>query len=408
MVLAKNLFGIPSDENGKDIGIFLPMANHGWILSKNAPDIDGSWELCKEVALLAENAGFDFIMSMAKYRGYGGEIEPWKDTLDANLLIAAIAAITTKTRLITTIHTVLQNPAVAAKIISTLDKICHGRAGLNVVNGAYKDEFAQMGAWPNTSYEERYNLAVEWIQDVKALWKEPSLTRKGKYFKLEDCVSSPKPDKQPFLICAGITEHEINFCVNETDAIFLSGKTDEELAKITKVVKEKGAEKNREIRAYTHVTLVMDETDAKAHAREEYYSEGLDEGALKGMLKAYGFIDSEIGKGENDFIKSARSGFMTPRVVGSVENVGDRLLEIFERTKVDGMMVVFPDYLNDLPVFSEYILPRIRAEFSYKPSVNETQDHRELRNIRRRQSHNKISENVNSNVENYSESSKDA
>ncbi|MGC4024111.1 MAG: hypothetical protein QM744_02460 [Mesorhizobium sp.] len=37
-------FDIPSDVGGKDIGIFMPIANGGWILSKNAPMLDGSYD----------------------------------------------------------------------------------------------------------------------------------------------------------------------------------------------------------------------------------------------------------------------------------------------------------------------------------------------------------------------------
>ncbi len=35
-------FGIPSDGGGKDFGVFLPVANGGWILSRNAPELVSS------------------------------------------------------------------------------------------------------------------------------------------------------------------------------------------------------------------------------------------------------------------------------------------------------------------------------------------------------------------------------
>ena len=59
-------FDIPSDTGGKDIGIFLPIANGGWILSKNKPELDGSYAYNRQCAILAEEAGFDFVMSMSK------------------------------------------------------------------------------------------------------------------------------------------------------------------------------------------------------------------------------------------------------------------------------------------------------------------------------------------------------
>ena len=60
-------FGLPSDTGAKDFGIFMPIANGGWILSSTTPPIDGSYEYNRAAALLAEEIGLDFIMSMAQW-----------------------------------------------------------------------------------------------------------------------------------------------------------------------------------------------------------------------------------------------------------------------------------------------------------------------------------------------------
>jgi pyrimidine oxygenase len=57
--------------------------------------------------------------------------------------MAGIAEATKNVRIWATMHPLLQNPAVAAKMIATLDHISGGRAGLNIVAGAYKGEFAR-------------------------------------------------------------------------------------------------------------------------------------------------------------------------------------------------------------------------------------------------------------------------
>ena len=89
--LEDHRFGLPSDDGGKDVGVFLPMANGGWILSATAPRIDGSYRLNREIAVLAEELGLDFVMSMAKWKGYGGHTEHWKYALDSQMLMAALA-----------------------------------------------------------------------------------------------------------------------------------------------------------------------------------------------------------------------------------------------------------------------------------------------------------------------------
>ena len=359
-------FGLPSDLGGRDLGVFLPMANGGWILSKNSPRLDGSYAYNLEVARLAEEIGLDFVMAMAKYRGYGGEIEQWRYTLDSPMLMAALAQATSRVKVWATVHTILQNPAVTAKMMATLDQISGGRAGLNVVTGAYRGEFSQMGAWPEgVDHDERYVLATEWIQVIKSLWSQDHVTMEGKYFQLDDCMSDPKPATRPFLVCAGSSKVGVRFTAQEMDALFLTGGNVAELEKASREAKAGALEYGSAIRTYSMMTVVFGETEAAAEATAQSYRDGLDEGALHGMMRAYGFLDAEIGR-ENAFVEKSRSGFMTPHVLGTPEMVVERLSEIFERTSLDGLMLIFPDYLSALPVFGEHVLPVLRARFPAK------------------------------------------
>jgi pyrimidine oxygenase len=356
-------FGLPSDQGGIDIGVFLPMANGGWILSSTAPKLDGSYEYNRRVALLAEDTGFDFIMSMAKWRGYGGVTQHWRYALDSQILMAALAAVTTRVRVVTTVHTLLQNPAVTAKMIATLDQVSRGRAGLNVVTGSYKGEFEQMHAWrDDVGHDERYDLADEWIQVIQRLWTEDSVDFHGRYFTMEDCQSDPKPSRPPFLVCAGTSAKGIKFTAERMDAMFAGGRDDAELAGISRSVKAMAAEAGRKIRTYTMLTLVIGESDEAAQAEAELYRAGFDEEACFGMMRAYGFLDAEIGK-ENSFVQNARSSFMSARIIGSARSVADRMIAMIEGCALDGMMLIFPDYLKSMPVFAAEILPRLRARF---------------------------------------------
>lgn len=356
-------FGLPSDKGALDLGIFMPMANGGWIISKNSPRLDGSYDYNLAVAKLAEELGFDFIMAMAKYRGFGGETAHWNSSLDSPMLMAALAQATSRVKVWGTVHTLLQNPAVVAKMFATLDQISHGRAGLNVVTGSYRGEFDQMGAWrDDVDHDQRYVLATEWLQAVKALWREDGVTQHGTYFQLEDCMSNPKPEKRPFLVCAGSSPPGIRFTSQELDALFLSGTTPEELAAASRRAKAMADECGRSIRAYCMMTVVLGETDAEAEAKCRHYAEGLDEGALYGMMRAYGFLDSEIGK-ENDFTRKARSGFMSPHVYGTPATVTAKLCELFESGELNGLMLIFDEYLSAMPIFAAEVLPVLRARF---------------------------------------------
>ena len=117
-----------------EFGAFLPVANGGWIVSETAPPLDGLWKQNLAAAVAADQAGLDFVMSMGKWRGFGGATNHWDTQMESVTLMAGLALSTERVKLWATIHPLLQNPAVAAKMITTLDHVSGGRAGLNVVH----------------------------------------------------------------------------------------------------------------------------------------------------------------------------------------------------------------------------------------------------------------------------------
>jgi pyrimidine oxygenase len=212
------------------------------------------------------------------------------------------------------------------------------------------------------NHDQRYDLADEWIRAIKGLWTEDSVTLQGDYFKLDDCESWPKPDPKPFLVCAGTSEKGMRLTSRELDAIFLSGGDPAELGKASLRAKAIASEYGRTIRTYSMMTLVFGKTDAEAKATADHYRAGLDEGALRGMMRAYGFLDAEIGK-ENAFVRHSRSSFMAARTIGSPATVVKQLTELFEIAQTDGLMLIFPDYHSGIPIFANEVLPALRERF---------------------------------------------
>lgn len=348
------------DYNKVDFGVFLPITNGGWIISENTPKLDGSYEINRKAALIADELGLDFIMSMAKWKGYGGTTNHWGVSLESMTMMAGLAEATKNVKIYATVHTLLYNPAVAAKMYATLDQISGGRVGMNVVSGSYAEEFRQMGMWPEElSHGERYDLAKEWMQVVKRLWNEDNVTHDGTYFKMNNCESLPKPIQRPRpeIICAGASEKGMKFTIEEGDACFIGGRDLEELAAVSLRAKEMAAEMNKTIKTYAMFTIIPGATDEEAEAKMKHYQEGADIGAVKGMLRSYGL---EPDGRENSMVHRAKSSFMTETISGSVETIQAKIQEILEVTKIDGMMLTFPDYVEDLTIFARDILPPLR------------------------------------------------
>ena len=88
-----------------NIGVFIPIGNNGWLISKNAPQYMPTFELNKQITQKAESYGFDFALSMIKLRGFGGETEFWEHNLESFTLMAGLAAVTSKIQLFATAAT---------------------------------------------------------------------------------------------------------------------------------------------------------------------------------------------------------------------------------------------------------------------------------------------------------------
>ncbi len=318
----------------KDFGVFLPVANGGWIISKTTPTLDGLWRQNLEAAVTADEVGMDFVMSMGKWRGFGGETNHWGSSMESLTMMAGIAQATKRVKVWATVHTLLHNPAVVAKMITTLDHISGGRAGLNIVAGAYREEFAQMGAWDDSlSHDDRYLLAEEWTTIVKRLWAEDSVTFDGRFFHLKDCVSDPKPISRPRpdLICAGMSDRGFRFAVRESDACFIGGRTPDERRDASRRARAVAAEMGVDIKTYAMSTVIYAETDAKAEALVEYYRDGADMAAIINMLRSWGLPPERLAS-----VAATQGPFMTQTSVGSPATCAEHLEEFLPTANSTG------------------------------------------------------------------------
>jgi pyrimidine oxygenase len=341
-----------------EFGVFLPVANGGWIISSTTPPLDGLWKQNLAAAVTADEVGMDFVMSMGKWRGFGGVTNHWGVQMESLTMMAALAQATKRVKLWATVHPLLQNPAVAAKMITTLDHISGGRAGLNIVAGAYRGEFDQMGAWDDSlSHDDRYELTEEWTHVIKRLWSEPNVTHSGRFFTMKDCESNPKPlsKPRPELICAGMSDRGFDFAVREADSCFVGGRTQEERRASSRRGKEIAAKYGKSIKTYAMCTVVHAETDAKAEALVERYCEGVDMGAVIEMLKSWGVPPERLSK-----VADQQGAFMTQTAVGSPATCADKVEDFLLDAELDGLMLIFPDYVEGLRMFGSDMLPRLR------------------------------------------------
>ena len=89
-----------------------------------------------------------------------------------------------------------RNPALVAKMASTLDNISNGRFELGIGAGVQEKEHISYGfSFPSTKIRiERLNESVEII---KKMWTEKKANYFGKYYKIKDAICEPKPIQKP-------------------------------------------------------------------------------------------------------------------------------------------------------------------------------------------------------------------
>jgi pyrimidine oxygenase len=343
-----------------ELGVFLPVGNGGWVTSTTSPQLPATYEYNKAVTLLAEELGFDFALSMAKWRGYGGPSQHWDITLESLTTMSGLAEATSRIGVWGTVHTMIFHPAVVAKMAAVIDQISKGRFGLNLVAGSNPADQGQMGLWRDLDHDGRYALAEEWITVAKRLWSEDRVDHEGRFYKLTDCMSNPKPAQAPPIICAGASDRGFRFTIKNCTGSFLLGSNRDDFVKTGLRAKELAAEDGRhDFKTYGLFTIVPGATDREAQERVDHYNAGVDVEALDNQTREYSSDPSlKQNTMANRFIAQGESrNSMTPAAItGSPETIARKLADIAINAKLNGITVIVPDFIDDLKIIGTTVV----------------------------------------------------
>jgi pyrimidine oxygenase len=339
-----------------EFGIFMPVGSNGFMMSNHTPRYDPTFQLHKDIAVLAEQIGLDYVFWMGKWKGYEGSSGFWKTTLEPLTVAAAVAGATSRIKLFATISPLLFHPGVAAKMISTLDGISGGRFGINVVTGNTLDEYEQMGMVPEGYNETRYAYADEWLEVMKLLWTQEKTTYHGERFILDNCVSDPKPTRRPYplIVSAGTSPEGLAFAGKHSDYAF--GATGPELSAR---VRAEAASHGRQVKVLTNVFVLQRETDAEADAELERIRADMDMEAVMSLVSA-GDRDGRASyeRRRDHLLNSGMVGFGAGLpLAGSPETIADRLATRIVAEGLDGVQLTFVNWLEDMTAFHREVQP---------------------------------------------------
>ncbi|MGY6502539.1 MAG: LLM class flavin-dependent oxidoreductase [Acidimicrobiales bacterium] len=100
-----------------------------------------------------------------------------------------------------------RNPALTAKMASTLQVLSGGRFMLGIGAGWREDEYRAYGYdFPTASV--RLRQLEEVVQICRLMWTEEHPTFQGRYFSIDDAAATPRPDVVP-PVCIGSSGEQI-------------------------------------------------------------------------------------------------------------------------------------------------------------------------------------------------------
>ncbi|MER9179267.1 LLM class flavin-dependent oxidoreductase [Mesorhizobium sp. M0482] len=351
------------------LGLFLPIQAGGWTNSTLPRSTDWRFDYNRDLTLKAEELGFDLVFALSQWLpkgGYGGVFNG--QALDSFVSVAAMAAITKKIMLISTMHVLYGpwHPLHLAKFGATLDHICGGRWGINVVTGHRAVEHEMFG-WNRIEHDRRYELAAEFVEVLQRLWQDDeNFSFSGESsWKLNGGFVTPKPNYgRPILVNATGSDAGISFAGRYSDIVFVTSPAGSDIASAlealpahTKKVKDAALGVGRTVRTLLNPLVISRPTEKEAWAVADEIVAHADSRTPKGFQTFNS--DAQAWKGregrDDPYAKVGGNIYL----IGTPEQIVDQFVKLKD-AGIDGLQLSFFDFKPDLEFFGENILPLMK------------------------------------------------
>ena len=342
------------------LGLFMPNCSYTASISTYKPDPDDwTFESNLRIAKAAEQAGYDFLFPIAKWRGFGGKTNYLGTSLETMTWASALLAQTTRIHVFSTVHVPIFHPLVAAKMGATIDHIGNGRWGLNVVSGWSEHEFGMMGI-EIMPHAERYRRTEAYIEILKGLWTSApgTFNHDSEWYRIRNGWISPMPVQRPHppIANAGVSEDAKRMLARLCDMAFISLFSPDAAAEVTADIRARAAQFGRTVKCFTYPLVVWRDTEREAEAERRRIVENIDQEAVenwaRGLLVQSGSFDSF------SLEKLAVGGGGLP-IFGTAEQVAEKLARLY-RDGIDGVLMTFLDFGQDTTRFAREIVPLLR------------------------------------------------
>jgi alkanesulfonate monooxygenase SsuD/methylene tetrahydromethanopterin reductase-like flavin-dependent oxidoreductase (luciferase family) len=157
------------------------------------------YETIRAVAQQAEADGFDSIW-LPDHFLYRNPDQPTRGIWECWTMLSALAEATRRVEIGTLVTcNSFRNPAILAKMATTVDEVSHGRLILGIGAGWNEPEYQAFGL----PYDHRVGRFEEALQIIKPLLREGHVDFAGRYYQARNCDNvprGPRPQGPPLMV----------------------------------------------------------------------------------------------------------------------------------------------------------------------------------------------------------------
>jgi F420-dependent oxidoreductase-like protein len=286
------------------VGIIVPQ---GWQGEYDGWDPIVAWQRTTEVARQAEELGFESIWLFDHFHTIPRPTD--EITFESFTSLSALAALTSRVRIgHVVICTAFRNPALTAKMISTMDSISGGRMELGIGAGWKRDEWLAYGyGFPET--KERLAMLADHLEVITRML-EPGRTAhatfEGRYAHVRNAINMPKPVQQPRVpIMVGGNGQNVTWrlAAKHADELNVDGMTPADVAEALPVIRQRCEEIGRDpstLKVSVHVwrELIAREGAERVDTLAGYRDAGVDR--IQALIRASATSDEALASFAED------------------------------------------------------------------------------------------------------------
>jgi alkanesulfonate monooxygenase len=321
-------------------------------------------------------ASFDYLKQIAMALdslGYYGALLPTGTGCEESWVVAtALMAVTQRLRYLIAIRPSIMQPAQAARMAATFDRLSNGRLLINVVTGSGREAMASDGVF--NEYDQRYAITDEFLTIWRNLLANGSFDFAGEYLRIENGYLAYPPVQTPYppLYFGGSSDEGIRVGAKHSDVYLTWGEPPAMVAEKIERVRAAAAEEGRTLRFGIRLNVIVRETESEAWQAADELIRDLDESKIAQAQEMMTRRDSEGqrrmmalhgGKRENLVVSPnlwaglglVRAGVGTA-LVGSPEIVAQRMQE-YADLGIDTFIMSGYPHLEEAYRFAELVFP---------------------------------------------------